>query len=215
MGDSSLPRELVRKLLHLLIALIVPVMNYSPWLALSLLSYGVILYIVSEQYRLEYEENPDKKLPTNMLTYALIHPLRTIKQVTVLVSRHCESSDIVWAPVFLAGGAMAAVLLFPPRYATVGIYCLALGDTAALFGGKIFKGPCLPLSKEKSYSGAIMCWIVCAGITYYYSQSLVISCLVGGACAFVESLQIHNADNIMIPVTGALSYEVLNKLLVG
>ncbi len=191
---SSLRRELLRKLIHLSVLAAVPLMYYSEWIAVYLLCLGSMTYAASEQVRIECRVNGCR-------------PTHLVQKITLIVSREKESLDVVWAPIALALGAVFVILLFPGTPAAVGIYCLAFGDTAALIAGKIIGGPKLPFSKEKSIAGAAACWMVCSLVAWSFSGNIVLSIAVGAVGAAVESIQIQNADNILLPLSASLAYE--------
>ncbi len=190
---SVMERELVRKLVHLLILGVLPVLAYSPWIALLSLSFGSIIYILSEQYRIERISRCH-----HGTCFTPIH------RVTVLLAREQERSDIVWAPISLAVGAMITIALFPQPLSHIGILALALGDTAALIGGKVLKGPLLPFTREKHLSGFVSCWIVCAAVVWVYTGHFWAALTAGAAAAAAESLQVRNGDNILLPLAVAL-----------
>ncbi len=191
---NSLRRELLRKLIHLSVLGAVPLMNYSEWLTVYLLCFGSMVYAASEQLRLE------------MISQGL-NPVKTVQNITLLLARDRESADIVWGPVTLALGAVTVILMFPGTAASAGIFCLALGDSAALIAGKTIGGPKLPLSKEKSISGAAACWIVCSAVVWVHTGDVLLSVFAGAAGAAVESVQLHNADNLLLPLTVAAVVE--------
>lgn len=193
---SRLKRELFRKFIHMSIA-IVPLLDaISSWMVLILLSSGIILYVFSESLRVE-EGGPRKSLL-----------IRIIQRFTLFVSRKNEPGDIMLAPISLAMGAILALLLFPPPFSYAGIYCLAFGDTAAILVGKTVGGPKLPLSGQKSWSGFLACWAVSAWFCWSLTGALVASIAAGAVAAFVEALQVQDADNIMIPLAAALVLEM-------
>ncbi len=198
---STMSRELLRKMIHLSILAAVPLVHYSEWIAIFFLCLGGLVYITSEQIRLEHI-SPGPAVKKGPPAIAGI-----VQRITVFLSRSSESSDIVWAPLALSLGAVMVILMFPAPAAVVGIYCLAFGDTAALIAGQIIGGIRLPLSKEKHVSGALACWAACSIVVWVHSGSLLLSLVIGAFGAGVESLQVQNADNIMLPLTVSLLYE--------
>jgi len=189
-------KELVRKCVHLSIACVPAIDRAAAWLSLILLSCGIIIYVFSESLRVEQGRLQDCGI------------IRIIQRVTLFVSRAHEPRDIVLAPVTLALGAIFVLLFFPPPYSYAGIYCLAFGDTAAILVGKLVKGPRLPLSGEKRWSGQLACWGVCFFVCWLTTGLLAASLAAGFAASVIESLQIRDGDNLMIPMAAALFLEV-------
>ena len=194
---SMMTRELVRKLVHLLILGVLPFLAYSPWIAVMLLSFGSIIYIISEHFRIE-RNSQSRGMPC----FTPIH------RITVLLARSQERSDIVWAPITLAVGAIMTILLFPYPLAGIGIWCLALGDSAASIGGTLLKGPLLPYSRGKHLSGFVSCWVVCAAIVWIYTGHPAAAVTAGAAAAAAESIHIKDADNILLPLAAALVADI-------
>ncbi len=195
-------RELLRKLLHMTVLAVLPLLDHAVWAAFLLLCIGGVVYMISEQIRLERIN--EHKLPVRWFAWGI----RRIQLVTVRLSRNYESDDIVWAPVTLAVGALLTMMLFPPAVAAVGILCLAFGDTAALIAGRTLEGPLLPLSGEKHLSGMIACWAVCSLIVWLKTGNIAAAVLAGAAGSCAEAVQMQNIDNILLPLSTAYVLEL-------
>ena len=199
---QGMRRELLRKLLHVSVLAVLPLLDHAVWAAFLLLCLGGVVYMISEEIRLERISR--RRLPVRWFAWGI----RRIQLVTVGLSRNHESEDIVWAPVTLAVGALLTMVLFPPAAAAAGILCLAFGDTAALIAGRIIKGPLFPLSGEKHLSGMIACWAVCSLIVWLRTGNIAAAVLAGAAGSFAESVQMQNIDNIILPLSTAYVLEL-------
>jgi dolichol kinase len=121
---------------------------------------------------------------------------------------------------------LGTFLLFPGRteLALMTLQIVALGDGAAVLGGKLLKGKRLPWNPRKTFSG-LLCFVGVSSVaaTYCYwgeaRPSVSVSttfliCSVSALCAGIaESLPLKSADNFRIGMTAAVTGTVLSSWL--
>jgi dolichol kinase len=176
-----LPGELVRKSIHLLIALVPPMASLNLPFTMSLLAVGTLFYAFAEASR---------------------RAGRSVYIISDLTRVACRTGDMgrfVLGPITLGLGAMLALTLYPDPAASIAIYALAFGDGFASLAGKTFGGPTLPFLKCKTVSGSLACliavFIATLRITSKPMESLVIACVA----TVLEAVPFGNFDNLVIP----------------
>ena len=155
--------ELVRKLLHFLIALVPLLAAFNKDFTLMLLTAGTIAYIFAEKLRLEGVE------------------IFFISNITIVASRERDKSGFVLGPVTLALGAMMALLIYPEPAARIAIYALAFGDGFSSLMGKIIQGIKIPFTRGKTVAGSLACFVSVFLITWRILGSFWYS--IGGNCS--------------------------------
>ncbi len=173
--------EVVRKSLHLLIAL-VPVMASVDLVAtFVILALGTLFYAFAETSRLQGL------------------PIPVVSDLVLIASRDKDRNRFVLGPVTLALGAMLSLLLYPLPAASIAIFALAFGDAFASLVGTLVRGPKVPFLQTKTLSGSIACFLavflVTLGVTHQTASSLVIA----AAATILEGIPAGNFDNIIIP----------------
>jgi hypothetical protein len=180
--------EVFRKTIHLSSALTVVFAEY--WYTLTLAGIAVIstFYCVSEFLRMRGYE------------------LGIIAQITRCASRSRDKGRFVLGPLTLAGGILAAFLLFPMHTAKIAIFALAFGDGLASLVGKRFGKMRLLLFKDKTVAGSVACFAAVFLSSFAVSRSLWKSFMLGISGAGIEMLPLRDYDNLLIPVAiGALA----------
>lgn len=187
-GKESIRGELVRKFLHISIAL-------TPFLAeinftgtVILLSFGVLAYSVFEFLR------------------CMGLKVFLVSELTLLASRRRDHGRFVLGPITLGIGAVLALLLFSGPVATIAIYALAFGDGLASLAGKAFGRISFPGVSGKTVEGSLTCFLAVffssQAVTVYWPHNLAIALFA----TFLEFLPLKDMDNIVIPVgTGTLT----------
>jgi phytol kinase len=187
--------ELVRKLLHFLVALVPLMANVDKGFTLLLLGTGVIFYIIVEKLRQEG-------------VYVLV-----ISDLTVFASRERDKGRFVLGPVTLGLGAMLALALYPEPASRIAIYALAFGDGFASLAGKLFRGIKIPFTKGKTLAGTSACFIAVFIITFRILGNPVYALLTAAVAAFLEALPTEDLDNILLPAGTGLFVSLLLGLL--
>jgi len=179
--DSEINTEIVRKSIHMLIALVPPLAAINVNLTVALLAGGVLFYTWTETLRLHG------------------HNVAVISFITVTAARTRDRDRIVLGPITLGIGAMLALLLYPEPAAAMGIYALAFGDGLASLLGKLFGRVVLPYTGGKTIVGSSTCFLsvmlVGMGILPTFGGAL----LVGLTATLLEMVPTRDMDNIILP----------------
>ena len=139
-GSRQIGTEVIRKAIHLFIAVVPFIAFYDLYLAVGLLGNGTLFYIFAEMAR------------RRGFTILLVSDL------TVIASRDQDRDKFVLGPVTLGIGTMLALLLYPRVASIIAIYSLAFGDSAASLVGKSIGGIRLPFSRAKTLAGTTACF---------------------------------------------------------
>ncbi len=174
--------ELVRKLLHFLIALVPLLVTISKDFTLMLLTTGTLFYIIVERLRLQG------------ITVFFI------SNITVVASRNRDVGRFVLGPVTLALGAILALLIYPEPAARIAIYALAFGDGFASLIGKIVRGIKIPFTRGKTFAGSFACFVSVFLITWRILGSFWKAFCVALVATALEALPTGDFDNLIIPI---------------
>lgn len=184
--------EILRKAIHLLIAIVPSLARIDLRLTLGLLSFGILVYAICEAYRID-----GKRIPV-------------ISRVTALAARRRDAGKFVLGPVTLGLGAMLALLLYPSPAAAVAIYALAFGDGFSSLVGKLFGSIRLPFTGGKSLEGSLTCLGAVFLAALAVSGRPLPALAVAAVAMVVEAAPLKDFDNIVLPVlTGAFAVLVL------
>ncbi len=175
--------ELVRKSIHMLVALVPSIAAFAGApVALGLLGGGTLLYAVAETSRLGG------------------HDVYVISDLTLLAARRRDRNRFVMGPITLGLGAMLALLLYPDPAATIAIYALAFGDGVSSLVGKIAGRHRIPGLGGKTAEGSIACFAavfaVSSGLVTRPSEALTIAVVA----TLLEALPIRDLDNLLLPI---------------
>jgi phytol kinase len=179
--------ELLRKSIHMLIALVPSLAAIDRSNTALLLMAGVLFYFCAESLR--------------FLGFSL--PL--VSSVTRVVSRKREQGHFALAPVTLGLGALLAISIFPPTAASAAIYALAFGDSFSTLTGK-FLGRIRPAFLfGKSVEGSLACLAVSTLVGYLVFSNTKTALAVGFASVLVDALPIREFDNILLPLVAGFA----------
>jgi dolichol kinase len=173
--------EIVRKSLHLLIAVVPVLASANLPATLGLLALGTLFYTFAEASRRHG------------------NPILVVSDLTLIASRDRDQNGFVLGPVTLGLGAMLALLLYPLPSASIAIYALAFGDGFASLVGKIVGGPKIPLLQGKTVSGSLACFTAVFLFAFHVSHRPLESLIIAGAATVLEGIPTGNFDNIIIP----------------
>jgi len=178
--------ELVRKCIHILIALVpgLAAMNLSH--TALLLMGGILFYTWAEGMRFVGFSTP------------------FISSVTKAVLRKREQDCFALGPVTLGLGALLVLLLFPPKAAAIAIYVLAFGDSAATLVGKFFGRIRPAFLAGKSIEGSLTCFAASTLCGFLVCGDLKIALAAGIVSMVVEALPLGDFDNLLLPVATGL-----------
>jgi dolichol kinase len=182
----DLRSELVRKALHILIALSPSMAKINRPFTIALIGAGVIFYVCMESLRRRGVHIP------------------LISSVTEFASRPRDQGRFVLGPVTLGAGALLSLVLFPAKTAAIAIYALAFGDGAAGLVGRVFGRIRPGFLHGKSVEGSLVCFVTVFAIAWFVSRagdSALRTALVAAIAAVpVEALPTKDWDNITIPM---------------
>ena len=177
--------ELVRKAIHVLIALVPILAMLSRIGTLVLLAMGTALYVCLQTFRLRGIQVP------------------VISAVTDFASRRRDRGRFVLGPVTLGAGAFFSLLLFPSVHAAIAIYALAAGDSVSSLAGKFFGRLRPAFLCGKSIEGSLACFTAVFLCSWAASGRTKTALIAAVAATITEALPLRNWDNIAIPlVTG-------------
>ena len=184
--------EVFRKTIHLSSALTVVFAErwYTPTV-IGLIGIS-ILYCISEFLRMHG------------------HELYLITNITRYASRKRDKGRFVLGPLTLAGGVLAALLLFPIHTAKIAIFALAFGDGLASLVGKRFGKIRLAFFKDKTVAGSLTCFAAVFLSTFAVSGNFWKSLVLGIAGAGIEMLPLKDYDNLLIPIAIGFLASFLN-----
>lgn len=181
--------EVFRKTIHLSSACVVIFAEY--WYGLTVAGIiGIsVLYCISELLRMRQYE------------------LCFIAKITRCASRTRDKGRFVLGPLTLAGGVLAALLLFPLHTAKIAVFALAFGDGLASLIGKRFGKVRLAVCKDKTVAGSLTCFFAVFLSSFAVSRCLWKSLIIGITGAGIEMLPLKDYDNLLIPI--AIGYAAL------
>jgi phytol kinase len=184
--------EIVRKTLHLLIALTPSLAALSVPFTLALLAAGTLFYTLAETSRRHG------------------HPVILVSRLTLIASRAADRNRFVLGPVTLGLGAMVSLMLYPEPAASIAIYALAFGDGFASLVGRLVPGPRIPFVKGKSVMGSLACFAAVFTASYAFVRTPAEAALVAVTATVLEAVPSGDFDNLLVPVgTGLVAATLL------
>ena len=180
-GVPALRGEVIRKSLHMLIALvpgIASVVGVMP--TLTLLATGVLFYTSAEYLRIHG------------------HQVAFVSTLTVLASRPRDRGHFVIGPVTLGIGAMLALLLYPAPAAFLAIYALAFGDGFASLFGRAY-GRLRPIG-SKTLEGSLACLVSVFVASVMVTGRVGASLVLAAVATLLEALPTDDLDNVLLPM---------------
>ena len=148
-------KELVRKSIHICGALTPLLCLYSKKLVIVLLLIALVIYSVSELFRLNG------------------HPVPVISRITLFAARERDNAKFVLGPVTLCVGILLALIIFPLNIATLAIFALCFGDGVASLVGRFWGRHKVPHSGGKTLEGSFACFLGVFISCWIYSSSVV------------------------------------------
>ena len=189
---GTLQTELFRKAIHVSVALVPTLAAISRPLTQALLYVGIALYVAAE-----YARQSGATVPG-------------ISRLTILASRGRERDHFVLGPVTLGVGALVALQLYPEPAATVAVYALAFGDSAASVIGTAFGRRKLPLTGGKSVAGSLACAVAVFVFALPMTGNLGHAAVIAATAALLEAAPTRDFDNLILPTgTGLVAAYLL------
>ncbi|MFW5712483.1 MAG: diacylglycerol/polyprenol kinase family protein [bacterium] len=187
--QQELSTEIIRKSIHMMIALVPPLASLNLEVTLLMLGSGVLFYAWAEIQRLEGRN------------------IGFVSFITVSASRSRDMNGIVFGPITLAMGAMIALMLYPEPAASLAIYALAFGDGLSSVVGKAFGRVRIPWSGGKTVIGSLTCFFVVFLLAIGTVPTLFAAASVAVVATVLEMLPSRDLDNIILPVgVGLFTY---------
>ncbi len=184
--------EIIRKALHLLIALVPLLAAIDQRFTMALLGAGTLFYVFAEKLRLEGV------------------PVFLVSNLTLIASRKQDRGHFVLGPVTLSLGAMLSLLIYPAPAAAIAIYALAFGDGLASLFGKLFGSIRLPFTSGKTLAGSLACFLAVFLCTYRLTGRLESSLIIALVATFLELFPTGDFDNLLLPAgTGFVASHLL------
>jgi dolichol kinase len=191
---DTLRGEIIRKALHLLIALVPLLASFNLEATASLLAAGTLFYVFAEKMR------------------TAGRPVFIVSDLTVLASRESDRGRFVIGPVTLGLGAMLALLLYPSTAAAIAVYALAFGDGLASLAGKLFQTARIPGTRGKTIAGSLACFVAVLLSCLRLTGSPLKALLLALAATALEMIPVRDFDNLILPVgTGFLATLLLGQ----
>ncbi|HSV94234.1 MAG TPA: SEC59/DGK1/VTE5 family protein [Desulfobacterales bacterium] len=184
--------EVVRKALHLLIALVPALASLSVPFTLALLAFGTLFYALAETSRRHG------------------HPVLVVSRLTQIASRAADRDRFVLGPITLGLGAMVSLMLYPEPAASLAIYALAFGDGFASLVGRLVPGPRIPFARGKSLMGSLACFTAVAVASLPLVRTPSQAVAVALTATVLEAFPSGDFDNLLVPVgTGLVAAALL------
>lgn len=186
-GLTEIKTELVRKILHFLIALSPLMAAENRPLTVVILMAGTLFYTLTEYFRFVGIKVP------------------VISRLTGMAARTRDQGRFVLGPVTLGLGAMLSLLLYPSPAASIAIYALAFGDGFASLVGKIFGRIRPAFLAGKSVEGSLACFTAVFISAYMVFPNCRTAFFAALTAMLVEALPLEDYDNIALPITVGLA----------
>ena len=184
--------EIVRKSLHLLIALVPNLAAVNLPATITILVIGTLFYSFAESSRLQGT------------------PIPVVSALTLIASREKDRNGFVLGPVTLGIGALMSLLLYPLPAASIAIYALAFGDGFASLIGTMMRGPRIPLSRGKTIAGSLSCFLAVFIVTLSVTSRIWDSLIVAASAVVLEAIPAGNFDNVFLPFgVGLIATQIL------
>ncbi|WP_321992795.1 phosphatidate cytidylyltransferase [Marispirochaeta aestuarii] len=175
--------EVLRKSIHMLVALVPFAASLNPGITLALLAAGTIVYTYAELLR------------------CMGVRVVLISRLTAMASRERDLGRFVLGPVTLGIGTMLALLLYPAPAASIAIFALAFGDGLASLVGKLFGRIRIPHTGGKTITGSAACFAAIFISARVVGASAETALAVAFVSTLVEMLPLKDLDNILLPLT--------------
>ncbi|MFO7850215.1 MAG: phosphatidate cytidylyltransferase [Spirochaetia bacterium] len=173
--------ELLRKSIHMAVALVPAAAYFNITLTMSMLALGILFYTWTEEMRLAGYRVP------------------VVTAVTHRAGRGKDAEGMVLGPITLAIGAMLALMLYPDPVSTIAIYALAFGDGFASLVGRVWGRIPLSFNSNKTVEGSFACLAAVFLVTFAYFDNPMAAVLVAVTAMLIESMSLGDMDNVVMP----------------
>lgn len=178
---DQLTTEVIRKSIHMFIALVPLLASWNYGLTITILLMGITVYTYSEFLRQQGYE------------------VAIISKLTSAAARKRDAGKFVLGPITLGFGALLALLIFPNNVSMVAIYALAFGDGLSSLAGRMFGSITLPFTKGKSLEGSLTCFLAVLTAAYATGYEPVHALIIAVSATILEAVPTKDFDNLVIP----------------
>jgi dolichol kinase len=192
-SETILQREFVRRTIHIS-GILVPLIS----IIIGKTNTVVILVALSIIYSAsEYLRAKGRALPI-------------INRITENAIRSEEkTSRFAFAPLALALGASASLLIFPTPINYASIVIVSIGDAVASTAGGAVGRSRIPYNSSKSIQGTVIGLVAAFAVSLLFVSPIL--ALVGSVVGMlVESLPLRVNDNITIPILAGTAMVAVN-----
>lgn len=179
---DQLTTEIIRKSIHMLIALVPLLAAWNYGLTVTLMLMGIVVYTYSEFLRQQGYE------------------VAIISKLTSAAARKRDAGKFILGPITLGLGALLALIVFPRTVSTIAIYALAFGDGLSSLAGRMFGSITLPLTKGKSLEGSLTCFLAVLTAAYATGYEPVRALIIALSATLLEAAPTKDFDNFIIPL---------------
>lgn len=179
---NSLIKELFRKSIHICSSFVPLFLKLAYWPIIILLFLALILYSISEIFRLRGYSIP------------------VISKITEIAARKRDENKFVLGPVTLVIGILLAALILPLDCAKIGIFALAFGDGLASLTGRMIGKITIPGTRGKTVAGSLACFFAVFIATFCSCGNCYVSLVIGVCAMVIEVLPLADLDNVLIPI---------------
>ncbi len=193
--DPVISTELVRKSIHMLIALVPSLAAVlGSGITLGLLAGGTTFYTIAEAGRQQGKATV------------------LISRITSLSIRDRDRGHFVLGPVTLGLGAMLTMFLYPAPVAAIAIYALAFGDGLSSLIGKLV-GRISLFGGRKTLEGSLACFVAVFGVAAQFVARPEQAFVIAVGATIIEALPTEDFDNLILPLgTGFIATAVLTLM---
>lgn len=189
--SSKIEVELVRKSIHILIAVVPTLAAINLPVTSVFLVCGILFYTYCEILRLRGYE------------------VVVVSRVTALAARRRDAGRFVLGPVSLGMGALISILFFPEPAASIAIYALAFGDGLSSLVGRLFGTLRLPFTGGKSIEGSLTCFLAVWAAAYGKTGDAGGALVIAGAATIAEAAPTRDLDNLLLPFVVGVTVRIL------
>ena len=184
--------EIIRKSVHLMVALVPVLASLSVPFTMALLGTGTLFYVLAETARRAGVQ------------------IAFVSDLTLIASRSSEKGRFVLGPVTLGLGAMLSLMLYPMQASAIALFALAFGDSLASLVGRSVGGWRIPFTRNKTLAGSTACFVGILTLAYRSSGDLSAAVWIAATGAVLEAIAPDDMDNILLPVgTGFVAWRLL------
>ena len=186
-----LVKEVFRKCIHIMSAFVPLFVHFtSSNITIITLSFLILVYSISEILRL------------NGKRFCII------SSIVEIANRERDEKRFSLGPVTLALGIIIVLYFFPLRIASIAIFSLSFGDGFASFIGKLY-GKKRFIFEGKTCAGSVACFVATFIAQILFTHNAVFSIEIAFITCLVEALPLKDFDNLLIPVSVAISAKLL------